>query len=575
MDRYYLNRNFDGTYTLVVYVRRFDSEFAKEFFDSDKVYEIIAKIAATGRQIAIKTVRFILVGGIVISIPFGNLLISGKAKNEQAYAMSYVYFGSVATQIENVKKAESALDVVSPSYFNLTDSGSLDLSSISTTFIDTMHADGLKVVPFLSNHWDNAKGIAALNNIEGLSHEIADAVNTYNLDGVNIDVENVNELYRNSYTQLVMRIRELISSDKEVSVAVAANPDGWKIGWQGSYDYEQLGKYADHIFIMTYDEHYEGGDAGSVAGIDFVRESIEYALKYVPAEKIVMGIPFFGRLWGGNCNGTGISLSRVDELLDLYDATTYFDEESKSPVATFTVGKNSPKFTLNGKILSEGTYTLWYENTESLRTKFKLFEEYGLKGVGNWSAGQETDDVWDYYELWLSGIYFKDINENFAKQDIIKLYKEGIMIGETEDEFYPDRSLTRAEATIIMARVMGISESQQVVYKDTVGHFACGYISAVTKAGLMKGYEDGTFRPDNLMSRQEMAVMLSRIAEPDYHSISMSYSDVPGNLWSFDEISALTAMGIMRGYEDGTFRPLNSVTRGEMAALINRLEEKG
>lgn len=79
------------------------------------------------------------------------------------------------------------------------------------------------------------------------------------LDGVNVDIENVTEKQRTQYTELVRRLRESLPSDKEVSVAVAANPSGWNTGWHGSYDYAELGKYADHLFIMAYDEHYQGG----------------------------------------------------------------------------------------------------------------------------------------------------------------------------------------------------------------------------------------------------------------------------------------------------------------------------
>ena len=125
-----------------------------------------------------------------------------------------------------------------------------------------MHQKGIRVVPFLSNHWDRASGVAALNRVDELAAEIAEAVRQYNLDGVNVDIENVTHNQRDQYTALVRRLREFLPNDKEVSVAVAANPNGWSTGWHGSYDYKELGKVADHLFLMTYDEHYQGGEAG-------------------------------------------------------------------------------------------------------------------------------------------------------------------------------------------------------------------------------------------------------------------------------------------------------------------------
>ena len=80
----------------------------------------------------------------------------------------------------------------------------------------------------------------------------------YDLDGINVDIENVTHEQRDAYTQLVRLLREKIPAHKEVSVAVAANPNDWQTGWHGSYDYAALAEVADHLFLMTYDEHYEG-----------------------------------------------------------------------------------------------------------------------------------------------------------------------------------------------------------------------------------------------------------------------------------------------------------------------------
>ena len=572
MDRFTLLKNFDGTYTLVIFLDTLQTEFGDDFLGKPFKKITDSQVFEKYRKYVIKTIKFVLVGGIVITVPFNDFV---SAKTEKSYGLSYVYFGSVADQIENVKKSAKAIDTVSPSYFDLSAEGKLNVTSLSPAFIEEMHREGIKVVPFLSNHWDKTSGKNALDNRVALAREIAEMIEKYKLDGVNVDIENVDHTYREKYTDFVRLLREYIPKNKEVSVAVAANPYGWTNGWQGSYDYQELGEYADYLMVMSYDEHYEGGDDGPVASIDFVRDSVEYALEYVPEEKIVMGIPFYGRLWGGGLQGKGISLNRADELISTYNAKVYFDEESKTPVAVFTVYENSPQFKLNEKTLKPGNYTLWYENEISLNKKIQLIEEYGIKGVGNWSAGQEKDNIWDYYELWIKGIYFNDIIGHFAKDDIIKLYSEGVMLGKNTMEFQPEKGLTRGEASVIISRVMGLETKAETkrIFSDTKGHFAEKYINAAVKTGYILGYPDGTFKPDEEISRMEMAALLSRIVELDYHGNSEEYPDVNRELWSFKEITALTEAGIMKGYADGTFRPHNPVTRGEMAALLNRIEE--
>ena len=91
-----------------------------------------------------------------------------------------------------------------------------------------MHDKGIKVVPFLSNHWNRTAGINALKNIESLSTQIADYVEEYDLDGINVDIENVTHEQKDQYTQFVKLLREKIPGHKEISVAVAANPNNWQ-----------------------------------------------------------------------------------------------------------------------------------------------------------------------------------------------------------------------------------------------------------------------------------------------------------------------------------------------------------
>ena len=566
---YELLRDFDGAYTLVIYLGKFNEEFSEETGLDGEIKSFVQSFSSKHKNILIKAVKLVFSYGLTVTLPFSTLV---SARAEQGYAMSYVYFGNVAAQIENVRRSKNAVQTVSPSYFNLNADGSLDMSQISTDFVKEVHGFNMKVVPFLSNHWNREVGQNALDNGEKLAKTIASVIEKYNLDGINVDIENVDHTYKDKYTAFVSYLRKYIPKNKEVSVAVAPNPYGWTNGWQGSYDYENLSKYADYLMMMTYDEHYEGGEPGPVSSIEFVRNSVEYALEYVSPEKLVIGVPFYGRIWGGDFKGEGATLNKIENIINTYGAEVFYDHSQESVCAKFTVYKGSAEIYVNGKLLTPGSYTVWYENETSLAKKFKLAADYELKGVGNWSTGQEKDEsIWDYYELWLKGIYFTDIIDHFAKYDIIKVYTDGIMVGKNEFSFAPSDPLTRGEAAVITARIMGLEPSSQNVFSDTKNHFAAGYISALAAAGLAEGYGDGTFRPDKKMSRAEMAVMLSRIAEPDYHS-GITYSDVGADFWSFDEISALTAAGIMQGYEDGTFRPSNSVSRGEMAALISRLK---
>ena len=176
---------------------------------------------------------------------------------------------------------------------------------------------------------------------------------------------------------------------------MAANPKGWTTGWHGSYDYKSLAEYADYLMIMAYDESWNGSSEGPVASYNFVERSIQYARRYVPAEKIVLGVPFYGRIWSsdGNLKGHGISLDVLSRMLPDYNATITYDETYQSPKAEFTVKQGDKEYIVNGKALAPGRYTVWFEDERSLRSKIKLIHQYNLKGLGSWSLSQASEPV--------------------------------------------------------------------------------------------------------------------------------------------------------------------------------------
>ncbi|WP_187118964.1 LysM peptidoglycan-binding domain-containing protein [Bacillus marasmi] len=330
---------------------------------------------------------------------------SPTISEQEFFNMGYLYFGNSQTYIEGINQTANTINVVSPSYFDLNTDGTLKLTgNFDRQFIVSSQSAGVRVVPFLSNHWDRATGEKALQNREQLSTQIAEAVRIYNLDGVNVDIENVTDEYRDEYTDFVRLLREKIPQHKEVSVAVAANPNGYDNGWHGSYDYAGLAKYSDYLMIMAYDESYPGSTAGPIASIGFVDQSIQYALNNgVAKEQIVVGVGHYGRYWkdGASYGGDGMSNNQIQKALELYNGTVTFDDATKSAKAVFTIKVGDPVLTVSGKPLTAGTYTVWFENSEAIKAKIDLIHQYDVKGLGNWSIGQDNPLIWKDISAWL------------------------------------------------------------------------------------------------------------------------------------------------------------------------------
>lgn len=497
------------------------------------------------------------------------------------FNMSYIYFGNSSAYTQLVDASQQSLNEVSPNYFSLDLTGSLVITNAANrSFVDNMHTRGIRVVPYISNDWVRVTGIGALNNRVLLSDSIAQAVSAYNLDGINIDLENLTQNQRADYVDFVRLLREKLPAGKTIAVAVAANPNGYSTGWQGSYDYAGLAAYSDYLLLMAYDESYYGSAPGPVASIAFTENSIKYALKLVPKEKLVLGLPFYGRIWsnsGGYPKGYGISNTKILKLLTEYRGTAAVDSTRQSAFAAITISASDTKPVIGGKTLAAGTYTIWYENEQTLKTKLTLVQKYDLKGAGSWSLGQEDSDTWSYYKLWLNGCTFTDIQNSWAKDAILHAFLKHWVTGITPDSFAPDKSLTRAEAAAMLVRMLGypVEVNTENSFTDTQGHWAEAYINTARRYQLISGIGNNAYAPERIVTRQEIAVMLNNFLSYTAAGQAVFFSDVSpeANPWSYDAISALSENKIIMGYPDGRFGPQNSVSRAEVTALLTRIDK--
>lgn len=508
-----------------------------------------------------------------------NFGLAANAKDYK-YNMSYIYYGNADFFAQQVDDTQGSMNEVAPDYFSLDSSGNLVITpDTSASFVQNMHSGGVLVSPYLTNDWDQAKGIAALNNADKLSSDIAAAVTKYNLDGINIDIENVTPNERSAYVNFAKLLRDKLGSGKVISVAVAANPYGTKSGWAGSYDYAGLAKYCDYLMIMAYDESYYGSAPGPVASIGNVKKSVKYALSVVSKDKIVLGLPFYGRMWasnGGAPSGYGVSNSTIESLIKNYSGTVSVDSASQAAYATITVKATDTKPIIAGKALAAGTYIIWYSNEQSIKAELELVTKYDLKGTGSWSLGQEESNTWDYYKLWLNGCTFEDIQNSWAKDYILTAYMNNWMDGMSPDSFAPDSAMTRAQAAAILVRMLGLTPdvNSTTGFDDCKGSWAEGYINTAREHNIVTGIGGNLFSPDSPVTREQIARMLNNVLGYTSSVGTTVFNDVSkeSNSWSFDAISALSEKNIITGYSDGSFKPANNVTRAEMTAMITRID---
>ena len=151
------------------------------------------------------------------------------------------------------------------------------------------------------------------------------------------------------------------------------------------------------------------------------------------------------------------------------------------------------------------------------------------------------------------------------------------LVGYTDGTFGPERDMTRAEVTTMFARLLTEQIEADKTYSNPFsdvpkGCWAANYIGHMQQFGIITGYSDGSFRPDAPVTRAEFAAIASRFEK--LTEGSKSFTDVPDTYWAARYIDFAATRGWVTGYSDGTFKPENTITRAEVAAVTCRLLER-
>jgi hypothetical protein len=181
----------------------------------------------------------------------------------------------------------------------------------------------------------------------------------------------------------------------------------------------------------------------------------------------------------------------------------------------------------------------------------------------------------------LSGISYgagvSDLDGHWAKERVSLLVAEGIINGYPDGTFKPDNAITRGEVSKVLSEYIGDRKTAEVGFKDIDEVWSADFIKHLVLANVIKGYPDGTFKPENKITRAEFVTMvynhLSESGEMLEKSPDTSFRDVDSH-WASRNISAVASAKYIKGYPDGTFRPDAFITRAEVSSVIAGMHEK-
>ncbi len=289
--------------------------------------------------------------------------------------------------IMSALESTKSVNVVAPTWLSVTgDDGSLD-NRATQEAVDAIHASGKQVAAVLDNFSTGTTYQDFLTTEAGRNAVISRAleiVSSYGMDGLNVDIESLSEDRGEDYIEF---IRELSIECRKRDIYLTVD-NYVPYNFNNHYHIDEQSVFVDYVVIMGYDEHYAGSqEPGSVASLQYVTNGIDEALKSVPADKLVNGIPFFTRIWKTDITGTS------SIAYGMAQAKSYMSNHNMMPEWDGYVGQYYAEVTED-----EARYQIWVEDAESIKAKLEVMRSKQIAGVAEWSLGLETADVWDVIE---------------------------------------------------------------------------------------------------------------------------------------------------------------------------------
>ena len=293
--------------------------------------------------------------------------------------------------LSSVVMANSDMNVISPTWFSLKSTDG-DIRSIATqSYVDKAHDMGMEVWALIDNfdkdvstYQTLSKTTSRTNLIQNLMSEVL----KYNIDGINVDFEEVSYDAGEPFVQFV---RELSIECRKEGIVLSVDNYVPRASTT-HYNRKEQGIVADYVIIMGYDEHWgSGGVAGSVASLGFVEDGIVQTLEDVPANKVINALPFYTRVW--KTNGDKVT----SEALDMETAWNFIKNNGLNMTWDATTGQNYGEIQLGNTF-----YQIWMEDKDSIEAKLAVMRKYGIGGVAAWKLGYETSDIWDKIAVYMN-----------------------------------------------------------------------------------------------------------------------------------------------------------------------------
>ncbi|WP_246362986.1 glycosyl hydrolase family 18 protein [Paenibacillus alba] len=284
------------------------------------------------------------------------------------------------------------LQVVSPTWFSLADGEGRIKNLADASYVKWAQTRDYQVWALFSNGFEADRTSQALSTYDRrmkIIKQLLGFAQTYKLQGINIDFENV---YIKDKDNLVQFVREMtpFMHEQGLSVSIDVTPKSTNEMWSMFYDRPALAEVVDYMMLMAYDEYWATSPkSGSVSSLPWTDRSIAQLLNTdkVPPSKLVLGIPFYTRQWTEETkNGKTTATSKT---LTMEAAQAIIKDKKLTPTFLPETGQNYVEYKDGEKLIR-----IWLEDETSVKARIELVKKYDLAGIASWRRGFEQAPMW-------------------------------------------------------------------------------------------------------------------------------------------------------------------------------------
>ena len=302
-----------------------------------------------------------------------------------------VFSETDGSELKEALSGTVGINVVSPTWLSVTDTEGGISSLADASYVEYAHGEGIEVWALVNDFTKGVPGIEVLSDTDSrtaLISALISEVARVGADGINVDFEYITEESAPHYLQFLRELSIACRREGLVLSVCDYNP----VYGDTFYELETQSELCDYVIIMAYDEHTgNSSEAGSVSSLTYVETGVTTALSLVPAEQLIVGLPFYTRWFtttGSDpeeiISSEACGMDSARELGDSNGAVWTWDE---------TLGQYYGEYTNEDGSLCR----IWLEDTESFSRKLELVRSFHAAGTAAWKLGLENAAVWELF----------------------------------------------------------------------------------------------------------------------------------------------------------------------------------